>query len=328
MTPKIPILLLLWPLALAACTATAQEQPINAPTPRLTIPVPAPPASVDATHLQETTNVNPATSPKRLLLGAMAALESTQSLSAEISHEVDVFSKRLIGSGTYFEQFHRPTRLVRLELRLQLGEQTSSLVQVCDGQYLWTYRRLHDDGKLRRLDVGRITDALQKTEDRDSLAEVGGLPGLGGLPKLLHGLDANFDFTAAQAGILKLQDDQISVWRLEGHWKPDALARLLPAQKDAIAAGQSVDLSQLPPQAPDSVLLMLGHDDLFPYRIEYHRTSDEHKGGGASRALVTMQLYDVVRGAPIPAHRFQYNPGELEFEDETGEFLESLKVQP
>jgi hypothetical protein len=319
-------LLLLSSLALAAHLATAQEQPSDDPAPSLTIPVPAPPASVDTTHLPQTTNVNPATSPKRLLLGALAALQSTQSLSADISHEVDAFSKRLIGSGVYYEQFHHPTRLVRMELRLQLGEQTSSLVQVCDGRYLWTYRRLHDDGTLRRLDVERITNAVRKTENLSSPVEMRGLPGLGGLPKLLHGLDASFDFTAAQAGILKLQDDQISVWRLEGRWKPDALARLLPDQKEAIEAGQAVDLSQLPPQVPDSVLLMLGHSDLFPYRIEYHRSPNEKKGGAASRPIVTMQLYDVVRNAPIPAHRFQYNPGELEFEDETGEFLESLGV--
>ncbi len=318
MTARIPILTLLCALVVGCCAHPAVAQPA------------APVTSVGAEELsrrQQVANVQLATNPRRLVEAAAAALEANRSITAEISQEVDLFGKRLIGSGAYFEQAGEPDRLMRLELRLQLGNKTSSLVQVCDGKILWTYRELLGTGSLRKVDVAQVTKALKAAGKPGNHGGMGALPGLGGLPGLLRGLDGSFDFKSAQRGILKLRDDRLPVWQLRGEWKPAKLAKVLPEQKKAIAAGEPPDLSKLPEQMPEYVLLMLGHDDLFPYRLEYHRTVRSAEETGAGRPLVTMQFYEVVRNAPIARHRFQYSPGNLEFEDDTKQFLKSLDVK-
>ena len=64
---------------------------------------------------------------------------------------------------------------------------------------------------------------------------------------------------------------------------------------------------------------------LFPYRIEYRRTAGED--GSQSHPLVTMQFFEVAYDLPIPANRFQYNPGNAKYEDRTEDFLGKLGVK-
>ena len=154
------------------------------------------------------------------------------------------------------------------------------------------------------------------------------LPGLGGLPKLLRGLDANFLFTTAERGrYAETPTTQRAMWRLQGGWQPAQLPRLLPKQAAAIAEGKPADLRQLPRYLPDRVVLFLGFDDLFPYRIEYRRAVDK-KGDSAAadkgRLLVSIDLDEVTLNAGIDRTRFVYNPGSGEPVDQTGAFLQSL----
>ena len=117
------------------------------------------------------------------------------------------------------------------------------------------------------------------------------------------------------------------VWRITGQWKREQLARVLPDQKEAIVKGAAPDLSKLPPQVPDQVVLLLGQDDLFPYRIEYRRQipqKDAAPGESASRALVTMDLYEVSLNVPIDPAQFGYQPGETEIVDQTDAFVQSM----
>jgi len=274
---------------------------------------------------------NPASPPLRqsrqLLDGAIRGLEGHRSISAKIFQQVDLFDKRLIGSGLYLEQRRGSVRLMRQELRIQLGGQISSLVQVCDGRFLWTYQKLSGQEVLRRLDVARALPAIEQAKGLPLQGKLGGLPGLGGLPKLIHALDAAFDFQAAEPAVLRLQADHLPVWRLSGRWKPNLLAKLLPDQAKAIESGRAADLGKLPDHLPDHVVLKLGRDDLFPYRIEFRRTVDALSDPPATRAMVTMQLFEVLFDVPIASNRFHYNPGDLDFEDETPRFLKSLGLE-
>jgi hypothetical protein len=148
------------------------------------------------------------------------------------------------------------------------------------------------------------------------------LPGLGGLPRLLRGLDAAFDFTAAEAGTWGRQ--KRAVWRLEGTWKRDRLAWMLPAQKAAMEAGKAPDLSKLPEHLPDRVVLYLGQDDMFPYRVEYHRRKADEDEDTPARPLVVMELYDVALNVPISRSHFTYSPGNAEFTDQTEAYIKAL----
>ncbi len=214
---------------------------------------------------------------------------------------------------------------MRMVLKLQVGDKTSSLLQVCDGQFLWTNRNLHGQSKLTRLDVARAEGALRQADNASPREDLRILPGIGGLAKVLRGLSAAFEFTAAEPG--RWGKEQRPVWKLHGQWRVRWLTKILPDQKEALLAGQPPDLSKLPPHLPDRVVLLLGQDDLFPYRIEYRRLTSSGSEQSTTRALVTMQLFNVALNVPLDPTLFSYQPGDLEYTDETGRFLKQLGVK-
>ena len=125
---------------------------------------------------------------------------------------------------------------------------------------------------------------------------------LGGLPRLLWSLRTSFRFAPPTENRL----DDLRIWTLDGQWNSSRLAMLLPDQKAAIDAGQPVDLSKLASQLPDRVVLRIGCDDLFPYRIEYWRREGKAKDSSSAdrgKLLVVVELYEVQLGArsSIPA---------------------------
>lgn len=282
---------------------------------------------VDAGDKQDATQL-PVQADK-LLDSAVTGLESCNSISAKIVHEVYMYDKHLVGSGFYLGQSKGPDYLMRMELRIQLGDQTSSLVQVCDGHFLWTRRKLPDSDRLTRVDVARARAGLQRVKQAGRPGSTGVLPGIGGLPKVFRGLRRTFNFTTVEKGTWG--EMKQPVWRLQGQWKPGALAKALPEQSAAIQEGQPADLSKLPQHLPDQVVVfLLAREDPFPFRVEYRRTLPDtlESETCTSRPLVTMELTDVDINLPIDPDRFIYNPGELDFSDETDRFLQSLGSCP
>ena len=261
--------------------------------------------------------------PPALLEAAQRALQSRGAIAAQVRHEVHLFDKDLAGFGSYLEHRQGLAHRVRMELRIQLGDQTSTFLQVCDGDFVWTYRRLRDDARLSRIDVGRVKRALQKAQRTSNHRQMAGtdlLPSLGGLPRLLQGLQDSFDFTRAEPAQLGKQ--KRPVWKLHGRWKTEQLVKLLPGQEASLRQGRPADLSKLPLHPPDRVILSLGQEDGFPYRVDYRRT-----GTDGSRALVTMELFDVHYPRDVDLRHFVYNPGDLEYSDRTDGYLESLGVE-
>jgi len=323
---RLPILSWLWGPILILVSATACEKPVDAggnpPAPAVANPTTANPAEA-ANYSQTATyaDTSPPVQPQAVLQSAIRTLESRPTIKAEIRHHVNLFDKPLYGFGSYQEQRYLGKQFSRMELVIQLTGQTSSLLQVCDGRFLWTYRRLGDEPKLTRVDVDRVMEHLGKAR---AAADTGQsmLPGLGGLSQVLRGLNRSFDFTSAEPG--QLGKEQRPVWRLVGRWKPERLIEMLPDGKKAVRNGRP-DASKLPAHVPDRVVLMLGQTDEFPYRIEYRR-----KGPEQDRALVTMQFYEVHSPALSEADHnraFTYNPGDLEYSDRTQSLLKSLGVR-
>jgi hypothetical protein len=155
-------------------------------------------------------------------------------------------------------------------------------------------------------------------------AEMPIFPKLGGLPKLLGALERDFDFSAPQYG--RWGKHRHTVWRLQGTWKREHLLRLLPAQQAAIRNGTAPDLTKLPEHLPDQVVLILGFDDLFPYRIEYRRSqpADDEQTPPVSIVLLGIEFYNVQFNLTFGRTQFIYEPGEVQFTDVTDSFLQSL----
>jgi hypothetical protein len=268
---------------------------------------------------------------REMLDRAIAAQQNWRSVAARVRTEIHLFDQRLVGSGTYV-QGSAQERSWRLDLRIQTDHGNSTLLQVCDGKQFWTYREMGDDKQLEWVDAPRIFASLAKYRPLRGApnASAGAMPtlglGVGGLPRLLRSLDDCFEFRAANEGML----ERMPVWILQGTWRPAILGDLLPDQKGAIEQGRGADLHKLAAHIPDRVTLYLGRDDLFPYRLEYHRDhpgeKEWEKLARESRppATVKLEWFEVRFNVPLARDQFYYNPGETEFDDVTGRYLEGL----
>ena len=247
-----------------------------------------------------------------LLEKAIFTLESYHSIAANLQHETHLMGECWQGKGVYLEQRSGLNPLVRLELEFPTTPQASRLVQVCDGRRFWTMRRLLDEVSVSRVDLDRLAEAAKTAAHQQRLET---LMGLGGLPRLLRSIKAHFDFAKPES----TRFQQWETWALRGPWKPAKLAKLLPDQKEAIEQGRPVDLDKLPRHLPDHVVLFLGKDDLFPYRIDYGR-------GSKDPPLASLQMSRVRINVALAPSEFTFQPPcNVEVEDHTDRVLPELK---
>jgi hypothetical protein len=312
------------PSAYRRLAATSTPHAINGHVSGLNAPVApsatAPPATAAV--------ASPSSAPgERLLVDVLSMLEAQRTVSAKMRQRVDLFGHQLVGAGAYWQQGRGAERLLRLEMKLQVAEQITSMQQVCDGASLWIHQDLLDRNSLSRIDLRRVQAARQNQPVASPSQASAVWLALGGLPRLIENLNANFAFGAVESTKL----NELSVIKVQGQWEPAKLAEILPEQKDAILAGKAADLSKLPDQLPDAVVVMIGRDDMFPYRIEYHRhvapdakVSTTKTKPAADRVLLVMEFYEVQINGPIDPRQFVYSPAGLPIVDQTAAYLTLL----
>ena len=227
-----------------------------------------------------------------------------------------MFGHQITGEGHYYELRQGPIPRIHLELTMEVGTVSTSLVQVCNGTTLWTYRKLPNGESLSKVDAVRAITALDKAAGKLPPEAIASSPALGGLGRLMRGLNSTFVFTSVVPGQLGGEP----VWKLEGGWKPAQLARLLPKQKEAIEKGRTPDLTRLPAHLPDSVALYLGQKDCFPFRIDYLRSVPR----SSPRCLIGLEFFELNFSGPIDSGQFLFTPGNLPIIDRTEEFVRSL----
>ncbi|MBI2480835.1 MAG: hypothetical protein HYV60_20075 [Planctomycetia bacterium] len=216
---------------------------------------------------------------------AQAAAQMTlhPSLEAKMRQRVGIGEQYMVGSGAYLQLRHGEDVRFRWELRLQVGERLTSLQHITDNRYLYIRR------------------------------DIGETKGVGGLSQLLHGLADNFAFGNPESATIS----GVNVWRMNGRWKPEVLAKLLPAQSEAILAGQSPAADSLPLQLPDRVSLVVGRDAplaLFPYRVEFTRLDSE---SNQPRSMLIMELFEVRLRPDLDPRLFEVPDSEQDLVDET-----------
>jgi hypothetical protein len=268
----------------------------------------------------------------RLLSKAVKQLGQHRSIVAKIRHRVDLFGHELIGSGTYRQLDVDQDRLLRLELKIPLDDQMTSIQQVCDSRFLWLQQTMPDKQRGERTTISRIDlDEIRRAAFDVSNSLVTGHDGLligqGGLPQLLIELERHFAFHDVRPGTLH----QVPVWITWGEWKPAALQLLFGEHNADQAQDTQPDelLARLPRHVPHSAMVILGKQDLFPYQIEYRRSKDAGRTGNVmsvietadSRAMVTMELFEVQLGAVIDPIQFVFKPGDRPFVNRTRDYL-------
>jgi hypothetical protein len=257
-----------------------------------------------------------------LVAQAARKLLSTPGIEAKARQSVDIFGQRLVGSGHYLQLPHPSSPMLRLDLKMQVGDGVITLQQIADGNTFWIRRDQPDgEGSLSRVSLRRLRKVVAK---KNLPAPPSLWLALGGLPRLMDSLVHNFNFGPAEPIAIR----QLPLWKVEGTWKPEVLAQLLSPQDDA--APPSVDLEQLPAQMPHGVTLILGRDDvtpLFPYGVFYYRQNQAEEGQGrvTRRGLVSLELFEVRLRPDLTPRHFEYVPGDQEVEERTDEYIARLR---
>ena len=258
----------------------------------------------------------------RLLADMLSNLKSRKSISARLRQKVDVLGQELVGTGLYLQQGRGDDIKVRLELNLQVSGEATSVQQIYDGMYLWLHNDLLDKTTLSRIDVRRVKDAMDDRDGRRRPIDQALLT-LCGLPKLLESIAESFEFRIVQQDRL----NGVPIYVLRGTWRPAALAATYPDTKASSSNGKDAPpvAGKLPAHAPEVVVLLVGREDLFPYRIEFRRRvqADEQtpKRTDTTAPLVIMDLFEVALDTPIDELQFVYRPGDIKPIDGTNKLL-------
>ncbi|MBM4092867.1 MAG: hypothetical protein FJ276_26185 [Planctomycetes bacterium] len=244
-------------------------------------------------------------------------------LTAKTRQRVEAFGQKAVGSGTYLQLPQPHKLLLRMDLKLQVGEHVTSLQQISDGRYFWFRRDSGGQTSLVRVNLRKLrTEASASSSPISPTLWVA----LGGLPKLMDMLAGYFAFQPARPTSV----GDVPVWSLEGSWKPEVLASLLPEQRDAILAGQPADLTKLPEQLPHGVTLVLGRDQIipyFPYVVSFYRCTSVEEDGHVSirrQPMVTWELFDVCLQPDLSPSEFDYAPAK--WEDRTNDYVGRIRA--
>lgn len=256
-----------------------------------------------------------------LLAEALSRLAGHESIAAKVRQRTSLFDQEVVAVGSYLEG-PPEAHLVRLELRIQLGQLQGSAQQVSDGAFLWSYQRLGDKTRLSRIDLRQLLAARQgRAGDPSGVGAGSHLLGFEGLRGLLAELNESFAFDEPKATVWGEQP----VWELHGRWRPERLALLAEDPNVASDAGNVSKLARLPVQVPHEVVLFMGRDDLFPYRIEYRRQASgllaKLPWTPSSHVISSIEWFDVTLDVPIDVLQFTYNAGDHPVSDMTAELL-------
>jgi hypothetical protein len=263
----------------------------------------------------------------------ISVAQQQTAVEARIRFHADLFGQQTVGTGLYLQQGAGEERRFRLELKTAIGQELITFQQICDGKYLWQYQDAFDKPKqsptdrttISRLDLRKLRQAFEDL-GQNFQPDLTGQLAVGGLPKLLSGLQSSFRFSRIEAGQL----ETLPVWVAAGSWQPDAIAAVSPELASQVAKEQPLNLKLLPPQLPEQVWLYVGQDDFFPYRIEYRRRfATQGRGGDPAHTepppMVTVEFYEVRLNAPINPREFDYQPGDADVVDTTATYIKNLQ---
>jgi hypothetical protein len=240
---------------------------------------------------------------ERIVAASLAMLGRADSVSARLRQRIRVDDRVLVGAGRYVQSGLGEDQRYRYESSMKSDSESFDLLEVCDGLFAWSYKRVGPQPpQLERLDVRRVRERLRqlKVPDETTIA-----PYLGGVQRTLALLRSWFRFTAVEP----LAIDELPVWRVEGRWHPEGLSSLLPNQQAAILQPGGIRAAELPDGMPWSVRLWIGKRDLFPFRIEWLAIPGRRPVADREPDVIAvLELYDVRIGEPVDAAAFVYKP--------------------
>jgi len=262
-----------------------------------------------------------------LVAKAADALVSHQSIKCKLYVHSHLFGQQMVAVGSYRQQGSSQPKAFRLELATQAGGSRASLLQVCDGDFVWVRRKVGTTVATRQIDLRRVRQAIAQAPASSSLSDpMQAWLVIGGLPRLFTGLQQSFDFGPAKASQLGDRD----VWTVKGTWKSNDSAE---SSKNGSEA--SDDQEPLASRISETVSLILAKSDLFPYRIEFNGRAKPSSNRSQNTDLprhtppIVIITEDIqIGGDPLDVHRrerdFTFRPGIANITDYTDEFIKQL----
>ena len=190
----------------------------------------------------------------KTLQKARKSLIEQQSIQADILETVALGSRKFQAKGKYLQGTDLK---LRLEFQVKLGGTEGSLLEVCDGQVLWSRQTIGGQTQVTRRDVRQILEVAAENRTMPKIMLQAEL-GLGGLPAMLAALENTMVFTSMK----QEEVDQQQFTVIEGKWKDEYRRQFqggAAAEKDA----------PLPEFIPDRIRIFLSEGTLFPRRILY-----------------------------------------------------------
>lgn len=227
------------------------------------------------------------------------------SIQAKLVETVALTNRRFTINGTYLQGGGGELKL-RLEYQVKLGDTEGSILEVCDGQVLWSRNQIGNDVRISRRDVRQILQAAADNGLPENLVTVE--LGFGGLPGLLASIEQSMQFDHFKEDTAEGR----KLFVIEGGWKPNMLK---------IWQGKNPD-APLPDYVPSRIRVYLDGESYFPRRILYLGRNAEQ----LLRPKVSLDFSEIQTGVAIPAAKFKFVPPDGVFpEDVTPVFIEQIK---
>ncbi len=236
---------------------------------------------------------------------ARQRLLAYQTIKAKLVETVAIGPRRFTVNGSYLQGRSSDLKL-RLEFQVKIGDTGGSVLEVCDGQVLWTRHHVGTDVRITRRDVRQILNAASESGLAENFVTVE--LGFGGLPGLFASISKSMLFD-------RLKEETIDGRQfvvLEGGWQPEMLKLWKGNNPNA----------KLPEYVPSRVRLHLDSETLFPRRVLYLGRNAEQ----LLKPMVSLDFTDVQTDVSIPADAFKFTPPDGVFpEDLTKQFLDQIK---
>jgi hypothetical protein len=221
-------------------------------------PMPGPAGAPGQGQAQAVPPPPPLTSPhaEQALDEALRKVKAYKSVSAELSEDVSLLGQKFRLTGRYLRA---PGSRVLLRLDVEgLGDAEGTVLQVCDGTVLWDFMKIMGAPSCRSIKVGEVFKKLDSPDcDAELRERTMAQLGFAGPDALLAGLRKSVAFYTKTEGTI----DGKKVWVLGGQWK-DREALSGPGQPPLPPT------ASLPPYIPNTVIVSVGQDDGWPYRVE------------------------------------------------------------
>jgi hypothetical protein len=222
-----------------------------------------------------------------------------------------------------FKSMGQGTGRFRYSVRVAVGETSFDLLQISDGELMWT--QCGNSEAPRRVNLRQVRESVSYAmQVSDSRPEVNLVLAVGGQADLLRALYQRYNWYKAVGGKLA----GVDVWQLVGRVRtePPKLAGSAPIDEENSVTGDATR------NTPTEVRLTLSRSanlPYFPYMIEYFDRGKDAQGQASGLTLVTrIEFTDANTNVLFQDQDFQYRISDStdQYVDETKRYLPKTPI--